>query len=85
MKDSILKGSIKERSQGEKTFKKERMKMTMRKLYQNVNSNAPRTPARGGDPRMRPKEQKVPLIKEPPCPNRNSTEMKRPWKGKKHN
>ena len=75
MKDSILKGSIEERSQGDKIFKKERMKMIMRKLYQNVNYNAPRTPARGGDPRRRPKEQKSTLIKEHPPPeqrlNRN--------------
>ena len=42
----------------------------MRKLYQNVNYNAPRTPARGGDPRRRPNGHKVAPLKEPPSPPR---------------
>ena len=58
MKDSILKGSIEERSQGDKIFKKERMKRIMRKLYQNVDYNAPRTPARGGGPQEAPEGAK---------------------------
>ena len=42
----------------------------MRKLYQNVNYNAPRTPARGGHPRKRPNGHKVTPVKEPPSPPR---------------